>query len=100
MTFVEILSLFVTFLLTAVSAIFVRFLKSKISDNAWKSIEFWVNSAVNAAEQVYKMQENAGEEKRAYVFESLDALNLNLCETEKNILVEAAVSHLLDTKKT
>ncbi len=99
MSFVEILSSFVTFSLMVVSVFLVQYLKSKISDNTWKSIKFWVNSAVEAAEQVYKVQEKSGEEKRAYVLEMLDELQLNLCETEKKLLIEAAVSHLSDTKK-
>ena len=99
MTFVEILSSFVTFSLAVISMFLIRFLRSKISDHTWKSLKFWVNEAVEAAEQLFSMQENAGEEKHAYVLEVLDELQLDLGETEKNILIEAAVSRLSTGKK-
>lgn len=94
MTFVEILSSFVTFSLAVLSMFLVRYLRGKISDHTWKSLKFWVNEAVEASEQLFKMQENAGAEKRACAMEMLDALQLDLGETEKNILIEAAVSRL------
>jgi len=99
MTFVEILSSFVTFVMVIISMFLMRFLRTKISDNTWESLKFWVNETVEAAEQLFKMQEKAGEEKYAYVSAVLDELQLNLGETEKSVLIEAAVSRLSAGKK-
>jgi len=99
MTYVEILSSFVTFVLAIISIFLVRYLRSKLSDTAWNRLQFWVNEAVEAAEQLYKMQDSAGADKQAFVMETLDELQLDLGETEKMILIEAAVSRLSSGKK-
>ncbi len=100
MTFVEILSSFVAVILGVFTMFAARYLRSCISDNTWESLKFWVNEAVNAAEQVYKMQEKSGNEKRELVEEMLAELQLDLGETEKNILIESAVSRIKSEGKT
>ena len=99
MNFVEILSSFVTFALVIISIFLLQFLRSKISDSTWNYLKFWVEQAVLAAEQLYKFQNKSGAEKKTYVLSVLDGLGLDLDETEKNLLIEAAVSRLSASQK-
>lgn len=87
MNFSEIIIAFVTVLASFALTILSRYVRSKVSAADWSNAIFWVKAVVAAAEQLYGA--GKGEEKREYVRNAIDFLELG--EEEKEILIESAV---------
>lgn len=72
-----------------ITYLIVPFIKSKTTIEQQKNIEFWVEIAVNAAEQIFGS--GLGEKKKQYVIDFLNSKGINITEKELDILIEAAV---------
>lgn len=82
-----------TLVISLVSVYFIPFLKSKVSAEQLETIKFWVNIAVEAAEQIY-VGSGKGAEKKAYVVSFLNSKGFTLNTDEIDTLIEGAVCEL------
>lgn len=78
---------------SVLTAVLVPYLNSKIALNKRQEIKFWVKLAVSAAEQTYT-DPKAGEDKKQFVIDFLNAKGIDIDESDLNILIEAAVREL------
>ena len=76
-----------------ITGVLIPYLRSKIDANKLEEIQYWVNVAVTAAEQIFS-EPKMGEQKKKYVLDFLSAFGVNLTEDELNVLIEAAVKEL------
>ena len=91
--FVNITKCVIVLLGTIITYIVVPYIKSKTTEKQRDNIYFWVQVAVNAAEQIYA-EKGMGVVKKKYVVEYLRNKNINISEEDLNILIEAAVKEL------
>ena len=91
--FVNITKCVIVLLGTIITYIVVPYIKSKTTEKQRDNIYFWVQVAVNAAEQIYA-EKGMGVVKKKYVVEYLRNKNINISEEDLNILIEAAVREL------
>ena len=82
-----------TLVISLVSAFLVPLIKSKVSAEQLETIKFWVNVAVEAAEQMY-VGSGKGAEKKAYVVSFLNSKGFTLNIEEIDALIEGAVCEL------
>lgn len=88
-----------TLVFSLVSAFLIPYLKTKVNGEQLKTIKFWVNIAVEAAEMIY-VGTGKGAEKKAYVVDFLNKKGFHLDTAEIDNIIEAAVLELkLATKK-
>ena len=76
-----------------ITGVLIPYLRSKITTNKLEEIQYWVNVAVTAAEQIFN-EPKMGDLKKKYVLDFLSELGVNLTEEELNALIEAAVKEL------
>lgn len=76
-----------------VTYILVPYVKSKTTAQQQGNIAFWVNVAVNAAEQIFAGS-GLGEKKKQYVLDFLNDKGITVSSTQLDALVEAAVFEL------
>lgn len=91
--FVNITKCVIVLLGTIITYIVVPYIKTKTTEKQRDNIYFWVQVAVNAAEQIYA-EKGMGVVKKKYVVEYLRNKNINISEEDLNILIEAAVKEL------
>lgn len=72
----------------------VPFIKSKTSVEQQNEIQFWVNTAVQYAEQT--MKSSTGKERKAEVIKWLNEHNITYDETKIDIMIESAVYQLIN----
>lgn len=94
---VQIASIFITLVGVAFTYILLPLLKSKLSIEKQKHIEYWVRFAVGAAEQIFKGT-NMGKMKKEYVIKFLEKKNIDLTIEELDILIEAIVNQIKNNK--
>lgn len=82
-----------TLVISLVSAFLVPLIKSKVSAEQLETIKFWVNIAVEAAEQMY-VGSGKGAAKKAYVQEFFESKGFTLNTAEIDALIEGAVLEL------
>lgn len=87
-----------TLIISMVSAFLVPYLKTKIGAEKLENIRFWVNIAVEAAEQIYAGS-GRGKEKKEYVLKFLQSKGFTLNAEEIENIIEAAVLNLKINKK-
>lgn len=87
-----------TLIVSMVSAFLVPYLKTKIGAEKLENIRFWVNIAVEAAEQIYTGS-GRGKEKKEYVLKFLQSKGFTLNAEEIENIIEAAVLNLKLNKK-
>lgn len=87
-----------TLIISMVSAFLVPYLKTKIGAEKLENIKFWVNIAVEAAEQIYAGS-GRGKEKKEYVLKFLQSKGFTLNAEEIENIIEAAVLNLKINKK-
>lgn len=87
-----------TLIISMVSAFLVPYLKTKIGAEKLENIRFWVNIAVEAAEQIYTGS-GRGKEKKEYVLKFLQSKGFTLNTEEIENIIEAAVLNLKLNKK-
>ena len=73
--------------------VIVPFFKSKTTKEQRDNIYFYVQLAVNAAEQIYK-EKGQGKIKKEYVLEYMRQLNFDIDEADLEVMIEAAVIEL------
>lgn len=71
----------------------VPYLKQRTTAQQREDIDFWVRMAVAAAEQIFNIPKS-GNEKKVFVLEYLNELNIKVTEQELDVLIEAAVYEL------
>jgi len=91
--FVNITKCVIVLLGTIITYIVVPYIKTKTTEKQRDNIYFWVQVAVNAAEQIYA-EKGMGVVKKKYVVEYLRNKGINISEEDLNILIEAAVREL------
>jgi len=84
---IPIIGLVVTYLL-------IPYLKANTTQKQRDSIYFWVQLAVQAAEQIFSHVKGAGADKKEFVLEFLKDKGIEVSKEELNILIEAAVLEL------
>jgi hypothetical protein len=84
---IPIIGLIVTYLL-------VPYLKANTTQKQRDSIYFWVQLAVQAAEQIFSHVKGAGSDKKEFVLEFLKEKGIKVSKEDLNILIEAAVLEL------
>lgn len=91
--FVEVALAIISIIGALITGILIPYIRTKIAAGRLEEIQYWVNAAVTAAEQIFNCAE-MGEVKKKYVMDFLSKLGINLTEDELNILIEAAVKEL------
>lgn len=95
----SILKIAIELVCTVIAVLVIPYIKNKIGAQKMESIEAWVTRAVSAAEILFP-DVKSGSQKKAYVLEFLDKLNIKISEAELDILIESAVKSLkLEQKK-
>lgn len=87
-----------TLIISMVSAFLVSYLKTKIDAEKLENIRFWVNIAVEAAEQIYAGS-GRGKEKKKDVLKFLQSKGFPLNAEEIEKIIQAAVLNLKSNKK-
>lgn len=90
---VEIGTILISLVGVLVGSLLIPYLKSKTTTEQQDNIIFWVDVAVNAAEQIYK-EKGQGKLKKQYVLEFLTGIGLKITEEEADILIEAIVREI------
>jgi len=75
------------------TAAFIPYLQSKLTQNKLTEIKFWVKLAVSAAEQTFT-DPTQGTLKKKFVVDFLKSKGIDITEDELNILIEACVREL------
>lgn len=75
---------------TVITYIVIPYIKSKTTKEQRESVVFWVQIAVNAAEQIYKGK-GQGKDKKQYVIEFLNSKGIQITEDQLDALIEATV---------
>lgn len=73
--------------------IIVPFVKAKTTEKQRENIAFWVEKAVEAAEQVLAGTER-GVEKKRYVYDWLEKKGLTFDQDEVELLIESTVNKM------
>lgn len=89
----QILMAVLTLIALVLTGFAVPWLKAKLGAENLSSIEVWVNVAVAAAEQIYKVA-GSGTNKKIYVTEFLKGKGITITDEELDALIEAAVYEL------
>lgn len=85
-----IISAVLTLIVAVLSAYLIPLIKRKVDAEKLATIQFWVEIAVDAAEQVFR-DGGLGAEKKKYVVNFLEARGFSIDADELNNLIEAAV---------
>ena len=72
----------------------IPWIKSRTTKTQREQIEAWVGIAVAAAEQLWKGQTKAGEEKKLYVMEFLAERGFSVDSAALNAMIEAEVMRI------
>ena len=91
--FVKIALAIISIVGAIITGVLIPYLRTKIAANKLAEIQYWVNAAVTAAEQIFN-EPKTGSQKKKYVMDFLSKLGVNLTEDELNVLIEAAVKEL------
>jgi hypothetical protein len=76
----------------------IPFVKSKLSESDLSTIEWWVDKAVQAAEEKWKEAEKAGDSKHQFVVNFLTSHGINVTDEQLTILIKSAVKAMNDAK--
>lgn len=92
---VTLLVALVGVILAAITPAIQRYVRSKVTEQQYETLESIASVAVNAAEQIYKNELGKGTEKRAYALEvmtnAMAKRGINLSPAELEAIIEAAV---------
>jgi hypothetical protein len=97
--FTNLIECLITFLSALATAFIIPFFKQKLSDEKQQKLQFWVQVAVTAAEQLFGSK--AGQQKKDYVVAFLLSKGIVVDVDEVTALIESEVYKLtLDKEKT
>lgn len=94
----QVVVAFLTLIISMVSVVLIPYLKTKIGAEKLETIRFWVDVAVEAAEQIY-VGSGRGKEKKEYVLKFLNSKGFTLNTDEIENIIEATVLKLKLNKK-
>ncbi|MGJ0847406.1 phage holin [Tissierella praeacuta] len=95
--FVKIGTALIALIGAIITYVIVPFLKSKTTEKQRDTAKFWVQIAVNAAEQIYK-EKGKGNLKKEYVLEFLNSKGIKITDEQLDALIEATVYELNKNK--
>jgi hypothetical protein len=90
---VEICTIIISLIGAVITYMVIPYIRSKTSAQQQENIKFWVNVAVDAAEQIF-LNPKMGTTKKEYVLKFLKEKGFNVSETDLDTLIEAAVLEL------
>lgn len=79
-------------LATALTTVVIPYLKSRIGDDKWSTLQEYTEIAVRYAEQTFAENEDKKEYVYHYIMSKSDELGLGLDEQDIDILVEGIVN--------
>lgn len=88
--FVQLGTIIISLVGAVITYIIIPFIKTKITAEQQKNIQFWISVAVSAAEQIYNAS-GMGKEKKQYVIDFLNNKGIELTPEQLDVLIEAAV---------
>lgn len=91
---VQIILAIIGLLGTAITAIVVPLIKAKYDAEKRSKIYEYIEIAVNAAEQILKVEDPTGEKRKQFVVDYLNDKGLKISVQDLNMMVEAAVNQL------
>ncbi|WP_313413121.1 phage holin family protein [Sedimentibacter sp.] len=86
----QIATLVISLIGVILTGLVAPWLRTKLTNEKLTTIEMWVNIAVAAAEQIFKLP-GSGTQKKMYVIEFLKTKGINITDRELDALIEAAV---------
>lgn len=93
----QILMAVLTLIALVLTGFAVPWLKAKLGAENLSTVEMWINDAVAAAEQIFKLS-GSGPSKKTYVMEFLKGKGITITDEELDALIEAAVYELNRSK--
>ncbi len=96
--FTNLIECIITLLSALATAFLVPFLKQKLSDEKQQKLQFWVQVAVAAAEQLFGSK--TGQQKKEYVVAFLLSKGIVVDIDEVTALIESEVYKLTGNKPT
>lgn len=90
---VQIGTVIIALLGAIITYIVVPFIKVNTTEKQRENAKFWVQVAVNAAEQIYR-EKGQGILKKEYVVNFLSSKGIRITEEQLDVLIEAAVLEL------
>lgn len=89
-----ILEVAITLLSAVLTGFLIPFVRSRLSAEKKERLEFWIKTAVKAAEQIFKNSEKAGIKKKDWVVQFLLSKGLVFDVDEVTALIESEVYRL------
>lgn len=89
-----ILEVAITLLSAVLTGFLIPFVRSRLSTEKKERLEFWIRTAVKAAEQIFKNSEKAGIKKKDWVVQFLLSKGLVFDVDEVTTLIESEVYRL------
>ena len=91
---VQVILAIIGLLGTAITAIVVPLIKAKYDAEKRSKVYEYIEIAVNAAEQILKVEDPTGEKRKQFVVDYLNDKGLKISVQDLNMMVEAAVNQL------
>lgn len=91
---VQIILALIGLLGTAITAIVVPLIKAKYDAEKRAKVYEYIEIAVNAAEQILKVEDPTGQKRKQFVVDYLNDKGLKISVQDLNTMVEAAVNQL------
>lgn len=95
--FVKIGTALIALIGAIITYVIVPYIKSRTTEKQRDDVKFWVQIAVNAAEQVYK-EKGQGNIRRQYVLNFLSKKGVDITSEQLDVLIESAVYELNKNK--
>ena len=91
---VQIILALIGLLGTAITAIVVPLIKAKYDAEKRAKVYEYIEIAVNAAEQILKVEDPTGQKRKQFVVDYLNNKGLKVSMQDLNMMIEAAVNQL------
>ena len=91
---VQIILAVIALMGTVITAIVVPLIKAKYDAEKRSKVYEYIEIAVNAAEQILKVEDPTGEKRKQFVVDYLNDKGLKISVQDLNMMVEAAVNQL------
>ena len=91
---VQIILALIGLLGTAITAIVVPLIKAKYDAEKRAKVYEYIEIAVNAAEQILKVEDPTGQRRKEFVVDYLNSKGLKISLQDLNMMIEAAVNQM------